>query len=139
MRRRALKITMFLLAGVLLNVAVAWGCAAWVGVGPSDVVLTGWLNDPNLRSGHRWALTQYRAFGTTRVLAMVRQSERFVIPLDAEHLRGALPEDVVPHWSSLLDAALRQSLDNRNGLDVLPCVIYEDGRGWPLRALCCRW
>ena len=31
MKRRLLIVTVFLLAGVVVNVAVAWGCAVWVG------------------------------------------------------------------------------------------------------------
>ncbi len=33
MRRRLLTILIFLLAGVVVNVAVPWGCAVW---GPAD-------------------------------------------------------------------------------------------------------
>ncbi len=41
MKRPLLIIAVFLLAGAVVNVAVAWGCSAWVDVGAAPL-LTGW-------------------------------------------------------------------------------------------------
>ncbi len=115
-----------------MNVAVAWGCAAWVRLGPSHEIVVGWCDDSNLPTGRGWKLRRYSAFGTTRVVAMVRTSRGS----DKDH---APLEVVVPRWSGLIDAALRQSADSRAGRNVHPSVIYDDARGWPVRALRCRW
>ncbi len=49
MKRRLLIVAVFLLAGAVVNVAVAWGCAAWapsvVSAGVKPISLDGWPED----------------------------------------------------------------------------------------------
>lgn len=125
MKRVLFTAMLFLLAGALATVALAWASAAWVRLGPSGD--TAWQEDPNLPA-RGWMLYRSEAFGATRVVAMLRS------PRSSREAQG-LPADIVPSWCGLVHAVLRQSADARAGASIHPSVMYDDARGWPMRAL----
>jgi hypothetical protein len=120
---------LFLLAGALATVALAWASAAWVRLGLAAD--TAWQEDRNLPA-RGWMLFRFEAFGATRVVAMARS------PRDSREAQG-VPADIVPSWCGLVHAAMRQSADARAGASIHPGVMYDDARGWPMRALWYRW
>ncbi|MEE8153361.1 MAG: hypothetical protein V3T53_00205 [Phycisphaerales bacterium] len=84
MKRRLLIVAIFLLAGSVVNVAVAWGCAAWIDVRPSRP-RTGWQDDASLSRDLGWVIKRRDAFGATRVTAMMRRK-----PLNMSMLFGLI-------------------------------------------------
>src|SRR5262245_49128765 len=115
MKRHLLKLVLFLLAGAIINLAVAWACALWIVPQP----LPNWLvaGEPL-----RWAYELSSATGTIRLKSypMIEPTtemfdiEMFVI----EPGRG--PE---PAWSRISGPADDSTM-------------VEDGRGWPAISLC---
>jgi hypothetical protein len=116
MKRRLLTILIFLLAGALLNVAVAWASAAWANLDHA-IAVTG-LSSPD---PPRWLCTRYASPGVSRVYAWVHD-ERFVTIGD-QRLR--FREGLIPDWSSI---GARPATVGRE-------IIIEDARGWPTLAV----
>ncbi len=138
LKRRLLIIAIFLLAGAVVNVAVAWGCAAWIDVRPSRP-RTGWQDDASLSRDFGWVIKRRDAFGATRVTAMMRRQ-----PINMSMLFGLIriktePQDyeplaeILPRWSALADVSQRRQIER------VTTFAWEDARGWPCRTLRCRW
>ncbi len=129
-KRHLLTITVFLLAGAVVNVAVAWGCAAWVNV-VADIpnksaVVSG--------SGEVWGADVWQRAGAE--LCMSSRVARAGRPRTglAEQAAAKHPRDILP---------------NRSGLTV-PSESFLSGgtnhdhkgvasRGWPLLSMSCEY
>ena len=130
MKRRLLIVAVFLLAGVVVNVAVAWGFAAWVNV-VADIpnksaVVSG--------SGEVWGADVWQRAGAE--LCMSSRVARAGRPRTglAEQAAAKHPQDILP---------------NRSGLTV-PSESFLSGgtnhdhkgvtsRGWPLLSMSCEY
>ena len=137
MKRRLLIAAIFLLVGAVVNVAVAWGCAMWIGEleataecalvgGPADPTETGVL------------VVMWSRVGSDRVLWTQQGAPR------ADATRGELGQWVdmrrfreaslgmasLPWWSTM-----GRGVVSPTGSGPMPPVLVEDARGWPLRSL----
>jgi hypothetical protein len=120
MKRRALKLLLFLFAGAIFNVAVAWGCALTIepqGVKPTFV---GNVALPN--EEHYWDISIYVRPGASQI---VSDSEPWVFPnMPLESLSITL--DAIEAWSEIHSAESHRS-------DPYT-VWYENASGWPTLA-----
>ncbi len=118
MRPRLLTILLLLLAGAVVNVAVAWGSAASVDLW-SDI----WLQ----RHG-----TSSSTFPCWGVVVIRKPSATYVFrsAISRPHTRavGWLDNLDVPYWSQAAERPANEPLDSYRGYT-------EDGRGWPLICL----
>ena len=119
MKRRLRIIAVFLLLGAVVNVAVAWGCVAWIYVEPET---------PRYRfaiaeDGHSyvyWAVDSWPRIGAVRISSYWRTQGVGYFPATE-----ATPEDIVPAWGEFL-----RPVDNG---DSAPFHLRAvDGRGWPM-------
>ena len=112
MRRWApgVKLLLFLLAGAIINVAVAWGCSYWV-VGTREHVLVSMGHQSDCRA------MLWSGFGSTRITWL----ERFNVGASdrRDFFSAKVPSASVPSWC-------RRFCDEN---------VCEDARGWPLRCL----
>ena len=123
MKRRLFRLVVFLLLGAIVNVGVAWGCAAWVDSSQSGM-------RPKFAStltpqGYFWYVRSESARGAERVL-----STRLLVR--AVHVIGAgdRPSDLIPSWSTIshaFDPAEPKTRDQQ----------MQDARGWPMLSMRC--
>ncbi len=109
MKRRLLIVAVFLLAGAVVNVAVAWGCAAWIPLGKPN-------RHTVLEDGAWWVVTQFEALGSTRIVSVKGIFELSVAAVVTD------AEEMLPYWASPL-AQSRTAI--------------RDARGFPARSLHC--
>jgi hypothetical protein len=100
MKRRLLKVVVFLALGALANVAVAWGCAVWVAP-QAYTTLNGdtWLDDARI-----WRVHSNPGPGYGEVASFVQTIPDSIKAQIAASLRGAgatSAESVIPWWSRL--------------------------------------
>ena len=85
MKRRLFKLVVFLLLGAIVNVAVAWGCAAWSEPPVFDAFLTAdlrrqkWETEerrPQLKSDQLWIVRAYRSMGLWVIVIRHQPPER---------------------------------------------------------------
>ena len=85
MKRRLTKLVLFLLLGAIVNVAVAWGCAAWSEPPVFDAFLTAdlrrqkWETEerrPQLKSDQLWIVRAYRSMGLWVIVIRHQPPER---------------------------------------------------------------
>jgi hypothetical protein len=116
MKRRALQIVVLLLLGAIVNVAVAWGCAAFLVVDGSTCksVMIGFVH----AQPPQWYATMYSRSGAVRLYGFAPNEEQ------GEFLSDDKRVFPVPHWSRLRTRPL--STNDR-------CV--DDVRGWPMVSL----
>ena len=121
MKRRFTKLVVILLFGAIVNVAVAWGCAAWVDVSVAEdtVGLTD-LNGPQSLFGSR------ERSGTTRLFMRPRWYDRYHNPL-------ALFEGSVPYWSKASERPDPRDRDQRYAPKKF--IRLETAGGWPARSM----
>lgn len=118
MNRRLIIVPVLLMAGLGINVAVAWWCAAFVQLSPGV-----WRSDSGWFNGDVWGVSIGRAPGTCAV--SFERGQRTGMPDDA--VRN--PSEALPRWCRSLTAATESYF--RNGLEAR----YAEARGWPLLAL----
>jgi hypothetical protein len=119
-RQLLLKLGVFLLLGVVVNVAVAWGCAYWVDVAKSTA-------DPSLSESDspRWNFFLYAGFGSIRIGA--RAHDEYFVSLGGD--RYFVPRrHLIPSWSRI---RLRPNQDQMSEGKFF----IEDARGWPFLAM----
>src|SRR5688572_7490276 len=97
MKRWVLILIAFLLAGAIINVAVAWGCATWVSPrGPHVATSKGWhAPNPPIIQGSReldYQIHRAESFGTTRIRATMGWSDR-------TGAKGPDFASISPYWS----------------------------------------
>ena len=116
MKHRLPTIVAFLLLGVLLNIAVAWGCAYGVGFGRFE------SRQYELDGGVYWSVLSWGGFGSRRIVSV----RPITAGDDADAVEGGAP--VFPAWSGI-----------RGGGEPPPdsAVLLEaaEARGWPLLSL----
>jgi hypothetical protein len=143
-KRRIAKLIVFLLLGAIVNVAVAWGCAAWAGrwVSPSNSHPSDYgpfcnFDRPLQMPADSWAVLIWRQPCWTRVLTMVssrepRPQDEYVF--NALWLLPAYPhvhhEMGVPNWSRGATPP---------GRNESAWTLIEDCFGWPSLGLLARF
>ena len=109
----------FLFAGMVVNVAVAWGCGAWVHLDESRFAIG--KPAPLLC----WSVYQYRSVAAARVVSVVTRNCRGQNPVSTSP-----PSDLVASWGQI-----RSPLTDGPDFER----VIEDARGWPLLSLWCDW
>ncbi len=133
MRHHLLTVAIFLLAGAVVNVAVAWGCA--VGVDPFKG-----SSEPEIAfratGQNTWELVRTVRPGMT-LLWSTRgwRAEPFEIPS-----HGPQPQSLVPSWNELSSPtseflAIAESKPDELVLEKRNLHYF----GWPLKSLWCDW
>ncbi len=124
MKRWICKLVLFLLLGAVVNVAVAWGCAAWVDNGPSG--MSSKIATTRTPQGYIWLVRNGSARGAERVLSgRVLDNIEFSLPGE-----GNWPPDLIPSWSTIsheIDPAGPKTADFQ----------VQDARGWPMLSMRC--
>ncbi|MCI0632244.1 MAG: hypothetical protein L0Y44_16495, partial [Phycisphaerales bacterium] len=123
MKRRLLRLGLPILAGAIINVAVAWGCAASIVLQSSDRVAMGvssqdppsWLIAELRRSGRR--RFDLRSLGTSNMHEMFRRPFGVV---DTAMI------DFLPHEARSVPSDCFQN-----------CSIIRDEAGWPMLSVSC--
>ena len=139
-RRRLLTILIFLLAGAVVNTAVAWACAAYVDLTKASYAKEG--------RHLQWHVAERRAPGASRVLVLHWAANvnwgggdpDSIWALDGlsefgagiGFLRRVFPSRLrsLPSWVSISKSTRRQP--------AIVALELDDARGWPMLALCCR-
>jgi len=122
-----LKVLVLILLGAMLNVAVAWGCAAWHGdLGPNSV------SGAQPEMSRAISKDGSHAIGTIRV-QLVRGTWYFVGEEDVESIYNfdPPPKPGVPAW-------VQRRLDEQGTADIHRSWMFEL-RGWPCRTLWCQF
>lgn len=143
MTRRVLIAAILLLLGAVVNVFVAWGCAAWIH--ERNALGECWLaagsagpNEPGLLIG------VWSRFGSTRILCAQQGTPRpgatdseLMRWVDTRRLREiadrAAVTGPIPTWST----CQRLVAQARHTELVISLPLVEDARGFPLRSLRC--
>ena len=140
MKRRLTKLVVFLLLGAIVNVAVAWGCAAWIRIS----------RDPNVpRSGDEflrspkvteleWRAAVWRRPGVIRILSFRPHNYEVEgeAPGSSFYIINTLTQTPawevswddlpIPRWSRVYGKSA-------NVAD--PWTLIEDARGWPIYSM----
>lgn len=118
MKHPLVILPLLLVAGLVVNVAVAWGCAVFVHPRPGD-----WRSDAEWFDGEGWGIDIGRAPGVCDVSLERRQRTRR--PGDITRS----PLEFLPRWCKSLmtstDLNLREGWDGR----------YAEARGWPFLSM----
>ena len=124
MKRRIVLAAIFLLAGAVVNVAVAWGCAVRINV-----------FDSQPRSGFtkHLAVIRFSAFGSTWFW-ILRGGHPWARQFPDD---GAKPGDAIPYWAAymLAELALEPPLTAWTTPRPVTTCRVADARGWPMRSL----
>ena len=119
-----LPIAIFLLAGAVVNVAVAWGCAIAIDIRFDGVKLSKGVITSS--EGH-WEVTRVDRFGTTWVASTQSKSD-----FEEYFVTDTPPDAVIPSWGDLANQT-----DSLRSPNVEQEMRYVDARGWPMRSLWC--
>ena len=138
MRRRVIVVLVLLLAGAVVNVAVAWGCAAWIPcLRPhEDYVYTTWYEGE-----HGFTATIYEDAGRTATgffqTSMHRTDFDAAIKKVEPTLVTPVTEAELPSWSAAAQVRKtgRPLPEYRIGSNT---YIVDFAFGWPWPALCYR-
>ena len=146
MKRRLFKLVLFLLLGAVVNVAVAWGCAAWLRIG-SESYGFAVLFSTNPSDDWAWDTIVYKRVGAIRIRSSSISTglfEYFRSMLGADvsrkELELAIKEITAPSGNSAEVKAHLPSWSRANDppQTVLnPDYPIEDARGWPFLAMRC--
>ena len=125
----ARRIMLFLLLGAIVNIAVAWGCAALVDLRDAD---TG--DDQTDSPTMQWQILRFDALGSTLIdINRYQKSKAFLLP-DTVDLAdpSEIPEEF-QRWLTPADRTwMHFSPELRDWQSVLLFL-----HGWPLKAMCC--
>jgi hypothetical protein len=116
-------VMLLLVGGAIINVAMAWGCAAFVQIDPGPGTARGW-SKPYEHLGQKTErlIRRYDAIGTTR-LATGGWSNSGV-------KTGPIADAICPYWSDYESAFKSEPTQNS---------VNMHGNGWPLRTLFYRY
>ncbi len=120
MRRRLLTVAIFLLAGAVVNVGVAWGCAAWMEVGG------GGYDDAYIAPVDRyWGVEWSERWGFSRVMS-------WSSPAAGDSRLYASSRPRLPTWAGIQmpDASINPSIETWQ---------ISDAFGWPYLAMAARF
>ena len=122
-KRRLLTVAVFVLAGAVVNVAVAWGCALWIDIEGYSQFAAGRPLQQYEYAG--WYVYIRQHHGAVRI-------ER--VPQGPGHPYDSTTSQESPHdlpmWS--------RAQDRSTWPPIGPLYGIEDARGWPLYSLHCR-
>ena len=133
MKRIITKLIIFLIIGAILNIAIAWACAAWINPKKFDP----WPEVGFRRSGqYTWELVQTNAPGMTLYWSTWGWRKR---PLAIQD-HGAAPDELVPSWSDLgvLSDDFKKIVAREPDSLVLERR-WIHSYGWPARCLWSYW
>jgi len=135
MKRWAFAILLFVLLGAIVNIAVAWGCVAFVPLSHDRSGLS------SLDFGYKWAIERWSGFGARRLWSHTwcGMSDRVMNDVSAERL-------VVP-WSRIRRPEPVRADSYRgetivDGIRISVAVnqqMIDDARGLPCLSLRCGW
>jgi hypothetical protein len=92
MKRKALKLLLFLLLGAIINVAVAWGCAYWT----LDLKAGARQGEAMSLHANRWWKVKCWTRSTSTLVWW------FVMPFEGERaVEEPSPRSIIPWWSTL--------------------------------------
>ena len=140
MKHRLLIAAVFLLAGAVVNVAVAWRCAIWGPFGfkggPSGYTISDgevgwWLTRYDWIDASR-LISRRAAVGTWTDLEAQARASR-VVRLWEFPPRDASPADeLIAPWGQIRESSVLCGLGEHE-------YLTDDARGWPLRSMWCSW
>ncbi len=123
MRRRLPAIAIFLVAGAVVNVAVAWGCTVWLRVYPPRGVVE---RSVSSELAPTWIFLVRNRPGMRSTIARLRPTQADLEPWEVAYSR-LKPE--VPDWLGTYDVeSLAEHRQNHVRLNEY---------GWPMRSLSC--
>ena len=124
-KRHLLVAAVFLLAGAVVNVAVAWGCAIWI-----DLPFKGSLE--KMGGSQKGSIYKSWLVWTLRKHGAFRVYSRWTDPYAGSGVSGGiLPEHaapLVPEWAPFLAPTYEPSSRARH-------AYFADARGWPLHSM----
>src|SRR5262245_24494397 len=125
MMRGLFRLGLLLVAGAIVNVAVAWGCAVFVNPFQGD---SDWLYPP----GPYWTLEKVERMGAM-ALTSIRGKDEQSLPFDNSYLSTDELTDFLPPWSNLEVPSPEFTARPR-------CVEIQRLRanGWPRPCLWCQ-
>ncbi len=123
MKRRLLIVAVFLLAGAVVNVAVAWGFAAW---NPKIVDFYRWTAQP--QGAESLWVAQINSPGSTRLLF----AKGVFAPPEPTDIVVA-EEDLLPSWAVLAGRGINAVESGGHWEKIW------DARGWPARSMYCEF
>jgi hypothetical protein len=110
-----LKLGVFLLLGVVVNVAVAWGCAAWCSFDVmSSKQAQALISDGNAE----WRVLIWTAPGYEMVISAINP------PRNRPTRTSVMPTEILPRWVNI-------------GSPKGDTSFMWDGRGWPMISMAC--
>ncbi len=120
MKRRILKLAVFLLLGAVFNVGVAWACALLVDFPGAENVVGG-------AKGRRgdWVIWHHDAGGAIRIRALAVSGNNI-----EEYEQFQMHPSLLPSWGPLA-AQVRQQVGGE------PFVRVADAYGWPTNSMWC--
>ena len=144
--KRLRVILLFLLLGAIVNVAVAWGCAAWV-IPKKDVQST-WLETPVLGKHNGWIFRRYDNYGATQLIGILMRHNELNIKNYEEKGKVNL-YSMLPAWSDMriqMDELVEEKLhkasvpaDEKIEWHILPSILMQHAFGFPFRSLYWKW
>ena len=126
MKRRLLTAAIFLLAGAVVNVVVAWGCAVLVGIDLNtlDRSTALWNED-----GY-WHVLEYRELGAAWIIS----SRQHLSRLNYDRIeRDGDPRIFCPSWTSFQQPTKEYRAQSGHKFSMVNRL--ADARGWPMLAL----
>ncbi len=129
MKRATLCIVFFLLLGAIINVAVAWGCAAWLTIDPtqSKLVQIAVGGEAIDHDWYVWQVWQLNRPGARRLLSNQCLAPSFFYNPEG---RSKLTATAISKRFNSWNIAPHELRPNyRRGTTIV------DGRGWPLQTL----
>ena len=129
MRRWVTRLAVFLLLGAIVNIGVAWGCAAWVR--PASKAIGFGTLIVSRAERPRWSVEWIEGWGAIRYTYYPEQ-----VTLAAN---DAVVMDAHPTWSR---TAQKTAITLHGGAPtwiLVENMIVEDARGWPFFALRCEF
>ena len=140
MTRRLLIIALFLLAGAVANVAVAWGCAAfserpevWQKL-PDAWQSDSWHGPSPARQGLVWHVSTLKQPGAYRVIAASVKPRRpgWIVEGGPPRRATRLLNDPADELPDRVQSVVADEIGSPEGSNR---TVVIDARGWPLRAL----
>ena len=133
----ARRIALLLLLGAILNVAVAWGCAA---LHPYGYPLP--FGHRQLPTGNHWIVMRSQTFGVARICSDVPAGSYTTSP----GMDDVPPEELLSDWSRIrppvlpADSAIKaRFVSGRNIIGGPTQTLVDQACGWPLLSMWCGW
>lgn len=133
MKKPIQKILLLLISGALTNIAVAWGCAFWIMIAPSN----GKWQDYQWPSGaYHTGISVYSGAGRTVICCYYGPPYDAASPIRPSP--EPFPDNSMPVWSCAYRAAeTKRTL--LAGREAMKLIVVDVGQGWPCLAMCHRY